>query len=112
MIKTYLVEPLSSNILSGGLCRLHKIYGIGPGFIPGILKPEAFDGVFAISDEEAYDYVDRLAKKESIFARISSGDNVCASVKLAEKMKSNEIVVTILADNGYRYLSTPDFIKN
>lgn len=109
-IKLFLVEPAGSAVLSGCEAGYHKIQGIGEGFIPELLEPSMFDGVIQVADDEAFQGVKLLAKKEAVFAGISSGANIAASLKVAGKIGKGKIVVTILSDNGLRYLSTPDFI--
>ena len=63
----------------------------------------------AVSDEDAIDMARRLALERGVFAGISSGANVYASMKIAQRMKKGKIV-TIIPDSGMRYLST-DLIK-
>lgn len=98
------VEPFSSAFISTSSGGMHKIQGIGAGFKPGILDLKYVDEVMTITDEEAYEYTRLLAKKEGLLVGISSGCNVAAAVKLAKKYP-NSIVVTVLPDNGERYLS-------
>ncbi|MFH1797744.1 MAG: cysteine synthase A [Candidatus Omnitrophota bacterium] len=105
-IKIIGVEPSSSAVLSGGKAGVHKIQGIGAGFIPKILKEELIDEIIQISDDEALSYVQRLAKEEGILAGISSGANVAASTRVAARPENaGKMVVTILCDTGERYLS-------
>ena len=49
---TVAVEPLASNVLNGGKKGLHKIHGIGAGFIPPLYKKELVDEVFDVSDDD------------------------------------------------------------
>ena len=50
-----------------------------------------------------------LASKEGLMCGISSGTNVAAAIKLAEKLGEGKTVVTILPDTAERYFSTPLF---
>ncbi|MCR4562575.1 MAG: cysteine synthase A [Bacilli bacterium] len=102
-IKAVAAEPSSSPFLSEGKKGPHKIQGIGAGFKPGIMDISLADEIMTISDEEAYEGCRLLAKIEGICAGISSGANLMAAIKLAQKEKKT--VVSIFPDNGERYLS-------
>lgn len=107
-VKVVVVEPSGSPVLSGGKPGLHKIEGIGEGFIPKVLETTLYDEVVAVSDEEAFAMSRRMAREEGILAGISSGANVCASLKVAEKMNRGRIV-TLIPDCSLRYMSTDLF---
>lgn len=100
------VEPAESPVLSGGQPGSHKIEGTGPGFIPPKWDPELVDEIFAVSTEEAMVMARRLAREEALFAGISSGANVVAALRLAERLGPDATIVTILVDTGLKYLST------
>jgi cysteine synthase len=107
-VKIVIVEPAGSAILSGGKPGMHKIEGIGEGFVPEVLDTKLYDEVIAVSDEDAMATARRLAKEEGILAGISSGANVWAALKVAKKMKKGKIV-TLIPDCALRYLSTELF---
>lgn len=71
----------------------------------GFFDFDIADGSIEISTEQAYEITRRLAKVEGIFAGISSGANVAAALKIAENAPPNSVIVTVLCDNGCRYLS-------
>ncbi len=100
------VEPAGSAILSGGTHGPHKIEGIGDGFVPEVLDLSLMDRVIAVSDGDAISTARRLAKEEGIFAGISSGANVWASLQLAVELGEGSRIVTVAPDSGERYLST------
>jgi cysteine synthase A len=104
-VRIVIVEPAGSAILSGGKPGLHKIEGIGEGFIPDVLDTKLYDEVVAVSDEDAMAMARRLAREEGVLAGISSGANVWASLKVAKKMKKGRIV-TLIPDCALRYMST------
>jgi cysteine synthase A len=100
------VEPAESAVLSGGLKGSHGIEGIGIGFVPTHWQPDQVDEVLTASTEEAKAMCRRLAREEGIFAGTSSGLNVLAALRVAEKLGSEAVVVTLMVDSGLRYLST------
>ena len=104
--KAVAVEPASSPVLSGGQPGPHKIQGIGAGFVPDVLRRDLIDEIIQVKDEDAAKTLLRLARKEGIFAGISSGAATWAALELAkrEENKGKRIVV-ILPDTGERYLS-------
>lgn len=99
------VEPERSPVLRGGRFGIHGIQGIGASFVPGVLNRDVYDEVMGIRDEEAYEMTDRLTREEGILAGISSGANVLAAVRVAERLGPGKRVVTMICDTGERYLS-------
>ena len=110
-IQIIAVEPESCAVLSGKPAGNHKIQGIGAGFIPEILNRDIIDEVMTISDTEAFRYSKRLGKEEGLCVGISSGANVCASHKLAQKLGKGKRIVTILCDTGERYFSMEQYFE-
>jgi len=103
-IKVVAVEPTESAVLSGGKAGLHKIQGIGPGFIPKIVDMSRIDEIVRVKSDDAIEMTRRLARENGLFVGFSSGANVLASLQIAEKMP-NENIVTVLPDRADRYLS-------
>ncbi|MDA3816726.1 MAG: cysteine synthase A [Prolixibacteraceae bacterium] len=107
-VKSVVVEPSNSAVISGKEPGPHKIQGIGAGFIPKVLNRDIIDEVFTVSDEEAFEYAQRLVREEGIFSGFSSGANVFAALELAKRPENKgKTIVTIVCDTGERYLSTP-----
>jgi cysteine synthase A len=105
--KAIAVEPSDSPVLSGGKAGPHKIQGIGPNFIPKVLKTELIDEIIQVRHEDAGAMSRRLAKEEGILVGISSGANVWAAIEAAKKKENKgKTIVTIACDTGERYLST------
>jgi cysteine synthase len=100
------VEPAESAVLSGKPSGSHRIEGIGVGFIPPLWEPDLVDEIIPVSTAEAQAMARRLAREEGLFAGTSSGANVVAALRVAERLGSGATVVTILCDSGLRYLST------
>lgn len=105
-ILVYAVEPQESPVLSGGNPGPHDIEGIGIGFKPPLWDPEIVDGVIPVSTIDAKKISRVLAYKEGIFSGTSSGANVFASLKIAEKIGKGKNIVTLIIDSGLKYLST------
>jgi cysteine synthase B len=70
--------------------------------VPGIYDPAVADYQLAISTEEAYNMVNRLAREEGLFVGVSAGAAMAAALKVASKLESG-VVVTIFPDSGARY---------
>ena len=77
-------------------------------YLPKIFNPKKVDQVIEVSEEEARNMAKELAKKEGIFAGMSSGGAVAAALKLAETIEKG-VIVAIICDRGDRYLSSDLF---
>lgn len=105
-IKVYISEPKESPILAYGKIGRHRIQGIADGLIPEVLDLQYIDGIVLVSSEEAMETARIMASKEGIFCGVSSGCNVAAARKVAQKYPDKNFIVTMVNDNGLRYLST------
>ena len=108
-IRITAVEPAESAVLSGQPSGSHKIEGIGIGFVPPLWEPELVDEIEMVSTDDAKAMARRLAKDEGIFAGASTGANVVAAIRVAERLGAGKTVATIVVDSGLRYLSTDVF---
>jgi cysteine synthase A len=99
------VEPVESAVLNGEKPGLHKIQGIGEGFIPKLVEEnrDIIDEVIKIKSDDSIEMSKKLSKEHGLLVGISSGANVLAAMKLKEKYNN---IVTILPDRGERYLSS------
>ena len=109
-VKIVAVEPKSSPVLSEGVAGAHKIQGIGAGFVPEILNTKIYDEIITVSNEDAFETVKLIGRKEGVLVGISSGAAVHAAVELAKRPENaGKNIVVLLPDTGDRYLSTPLF---
>jgi cysteine synthase A len=99
------IEPAASAVLSGGRAAVHRIQGIGAGFVPPVLDRAVLHEVRTITDEEAWATAQELAKREGLLVGISSGANVAVACAVARELGPGKRVVTVLADTGERYFS-------
>ncbi|AQP53125.1 cysteine synthase A [Vagococcus penaei] len=104
-VKIYAVEPSESEVLRGGTHHPHKIQGIGAGFVPDVLDQDLIDEVLPVSSEEALKMARSIAQTDGILAGISGGAALVAAKQLADKMGAKSNIVTVIPDNGERYLS-------
>ncbi len=106
-IKIIAVEPDESAVLSGGKPGLHKLQGIGAGFIPQVLDTALIDEIIAVSAENAGKTARSAAVKEGILVGISSGAALFAALEISRRPEAEgKNIVVLLPDTGERYLST------
>lgn len=106
-VKIVAVEPTTSPVLSGGQSGLHKIQGIGAGFIPSTYNSKYVDEIFQVDNDQAILTGRQLAQSEGLLVGISSGAAVFAASELAKRPENKgKRIVTLLPDTGERYLST------
>ena len=103
------VEPAESAVLSGQPTGAHRIEGIGIGFLPPLWEPDQVDGIEQVRSADAQEMARRLAREEGLFAGTSTGANVVAALRVAEKLDESATVVTLAVDSGLRYLSTAPY---
>ena len=110
-LKMIAVEPGESAVLSGSQPGPHKIEGVGIGYIPPLWEPSLVDEIIPVRTADAKDMARRLAREEALFAGTSSGANVVAAIRVAEKLGPDATVVTLMVDSGLKYLSTDVYRK-
>jgi cysteine synthase A len=105
-VRVIVVEPAESSVLSGGQPGPHKIEGVGIGYVPPLWEPRLVDEIMAVKTEDAKAMARQIAKDEGLFAGTSSGANVIAALRVAERLGPDATVVTLIVDSGLKYLST------
>lgn len=107
-LQTFAVEPEKSPVISGGEKGLHRLQGIGAGFIPGVLNTDMLSGTIQVSEEDSFDMARECAKQEGIFVGISSGASLAAVKKKEADIPAGSRVLIFSYDTGERYLSIED----
>ena len=79
---------------------------MGPGFVPPLWDRDLVDEILTVSTSDAKAMTRRLAREEALFGGISSGANVLAALRVAERLGSGGTVMTLICDSGLKYLST------
>jgi len=105
------VEPDASAVLSGERPGLHKIQGIGAGFVPKVLDRSVLHDVVRVRESEAFEAMKRLGALEGINAGISAGAAAHVALDIASRMQPGQRVVTVFPDTGERYLSLQHYFE-
>jgi cysteine synthase A len=99
------VEPAGSPVLSGGQPGAHKLVGTSPGFVPSILNTSIYDEIIQVTDDNAIETTQLLARKEGLLVGPSSGASVWAAIQVARRLGPGKRVLCIAPDTGERYMS-------
>jgi cysteine synthase A len=97
------------SILQGGAPGKHKVEGIGVSFVPETFHRDVCDRIVAVTDEDAFAMVKRLASEEGLVGGSSSGAAVFAAVALAKELGAGKRIAVIVPDSAERYLSKKIF---
>lgn len=113
-IKIYGVEPADAPLYNKNLTMLsymkkYSIPGIEGWLVEELKKSGIVDECFLVEDKDAINMAHRLCKEEGLFVGMSSGANVYASLKVAEKLGKGKTVVTVLPDRRDRYFTSEHF---
>ena len=106
-IKIIGVEPFGSPLLSKGKIGVHKLQGIGAGFVPITLDIDIYDEILAIKDSDAFKAAREVALYDGVLVGISSGAVLEAAKIVGQRpINKNKRIAVILPDGGAKYLST------
>lgn len=110
--KAFPLEPLNSPTLSTGYkTGAHKIQGISDEFIPPILNMDEMYKVVSVDDIDSIIMARMLSQQFGIGVGISSGANILGCLKAQDIIGTDKTIVTVLADDNKKYLST-DYSNN
>jgi len=110
-IKIHPLEPAESPTLTTGYkVGTHRMQGISDEFIPSIVKLNELDSVIAVNDGDAIIAAQKMAQQLGLAVGISSGGNILGAIKLQQQLGERSVVVTVIADDNKKYLST-DLMK-
>lgn len=73
----------------------------------GFFDDALIDEEITVETEDAYAMTKRLAREEGLLVGISSAANVLAAIEAAKNACDGAVIVTVLCDNGIRYLDEP-----
>jgi cysteine synthase A len=97
------------SILQGGAPGKHKVEGIGVHFVPETFHRDVCDRIVAVTDNDAFGMVKRLAAEEGLVGGSSAGAAVFAAVALARELGAGKRIAVIVPDSAERYLSKKIF---
>ncbi|MFE6052617.1 cysteine synthase A [Kitasatospora sp. NPDC056446] len=105
-VRVVVLEPGNAAVLAGREWNTHRIQGLAPNFVPGVLDPSVIDDLVTMDETVARDTARRLAAEEGIFAGISAGATLATALRVAEEAPEGSVLLAMLPDTGERYLST------
>ena len=76
------------------------------GFIPPVLDESVLDGRIVVDSQSSFAMSKELTQREGLFVGISCGAVVKAALKAAERLEGEQHIVCLLADGGWKYLSS------
>ncbi len=97
-------EPLQGELVQG-------LRSLEDGFIPPIIDLELLDRKIVVSNHDAVVWTKRMLEEEGIFAGVSSGAICAVAVRAAEKLDEGNVVF-IIADDGWKYLSSGVYTRS
>jgi cysteine synthase A len=100
------VEPAESAVLAGQPSGSHHMDGIGAGYVVPLWYDLIADELERVSTDDARAMAFRLAREEGLFCGLSSGANVTAALRVAERLGPDATVVSVIVDTGMKYLKT------
>jgi cysteine synthase A len=103
------LEPAGSAAISGGGSGGSFAMQGWSGMVPPLWAADRVDDVWAIADDEALAMTERLAREEGVFAGTSTGANIVGSLRLAEELGADAVIVTLAVDSGFKYMGGPPY---
>ena len=108
-VKCFAVEPLGAEVLAGKPVSKpqHIFAGKRLRHNSAEVGRAAVRRIFAVSDAQAQEMKQRLAREQGLYVGFTAAGNVCAAVKLAESglLRESAMIATVLCDSGFKYQS-------
>ncbi|GMA53801.1 hypothetical protein GCM10025857_51580 [Alicyclobacillus contaminans] len=108
-VQLYGLEASEAALIKEGIKGKHKIQGISAGIVPDVLDQSVYQDIVTVSSQQAIDMAHNVSIKEGFLPGISGGANIFGAIEIAKKLGKGKTVVTVVPDNGERYLSTDLF---
>jgi cysteine synthase B len=99
-VQVVAAEPLPGDPVMG-------LRSLEDGYVPPVLDVSQLDRKLLVSNDEAAVAARGLLQREGVFAGVSSGAVVHVARRVAEELPEGSVVVCVLADGGWKYLSAP-----
>ncbi len=105
-VRLFAMEPSESRTILCGEVALHQIEGISDGFVPGIFAHhrELINNTLGVASADAIERMRQLARTHGLFCGPSSGAHLLAAQRIQQQNPELKTVVTILDDEGEKYL--------
>ena len=97
-VQVWAVEPPAGELVQG-------LRNLDDGFVPPVFDPDVLDRKLIVRPRESREWTRRLTREAGIFAGISSGAAMAGAARAASEIDEG-VIVTVLADGGWKYLST------
>ena len=89
---------------------MHRLSGIGPGFVPKIINIDILDEILRVGSESAFSTAREVARLEGVAVGISSGATLAAALEIGQRPDmAGKLIVVILASSADRYMTTELF---
>jgi cystathionine beta-synthase len=103
-IKIIGADP-DGSVLSGGSGKPWKVEGIGEDYVPKTFNSQLVDEWIRVTDAESFHTAREISRREGIHLGGSSGTNVAAALRYAQRLSGEHLVVALAPDTGRNYLS-------
>ena len=101
-VRVVAAEPPSGELIAG-------LRSLDDGYIPPIFEPSLLGGKILVRTEDSIRMARRVLAELGWFIGPSAGAAVHASLRVASRLDPGSVVVTVLCDAGWKYLSTGVF---
>jgi len=97
------VQPKGCDVMNG-FAIPNKIEGLAVGMVPQVFDRSVITNVIEVTEEQAIECMNKVAKKEGILVGVSSGANIYGAIEIAKQMGPEKTIVTIAPDSGRNYI--------